>query len=80
MHLSILDGRNVSSTLQKLHYFLAAPRHCCPTRFRLGQILQMQEAEVTLARNDFVTLNGLGATYPRPPKANSETKKVVVKA
>jgi hypothetical protein len=40
MHLSIRDDRNISSTLQELHYFLAAPRHCCPTGFRLGILFQ----------------------------------------
>ena len=40
MHLSIRDDGNVFSTLQELHYFLAAPRHCRPTGFRLGILLQ----------------------------------------
>jgi hypothetical protein len=35
MHLSIRDDSNISPTLQKLHHFLAAPRHRRPTRFRL---------------------------------------------
>ena len=40
MHLSIRDDRNVSSTLQELHYFLAAARQRCPTRCRFGILFQ----------------------------------------
>ena len=40
MHLSIGDDRDVSSALQELHYFLAAPGHCCPTGFRFGVLFQ----------------------------------------
>jgi len=40
MHLPIRDDGNVSSTLQELHYFLAAPRHCRPTRFCLLILFQ----------------------------------------
>jgi hypothetical protein len=43
MHLSIRDDGNVSSTLQELHYFLAAPRHCRPTGFRLGILFQSSQ-------------------------------------
>ena len=40
MHLSIRGDRDVSSTLQELHYFLPAPCHCRPTGFRLGILFQ----------------------------------------
>jgi hypothetical protein len=40
MQLSVGDDGDVSSTLEKLHYFLAAPRHCGPTGFRLGILFQ----------------------------------------
>jgi len=40
MHPSVRDDRNISSILQKLHYFLAAPRHRCPTGFRLAILFQ----------------------------------------
>jgi hypothetical protein len=43
MHLSIRDDGNVSSTLQELHYFLAAPCHCRPTGFRLGILFQSSQ-------------------------------------
>jgi len=40
MQLSVGDDGNVSSTLEELHYFPAAPRHCRPTGFRLGILFQ----------------------------------------
>ena len=52
MHLSIRDDRNVSSALQKLHYFLAAPRHCCPTGFRLGILFQSPQISSIVLKID----------------------------
>jgi len=40
MDLSVGCDGNVSSTLEELHYFLAAPRHCGPRGFRLGILFQ----------------------------------------
>src|SRR5258707_545274 len=52
MHLSIRDDRNVSSALQELHYFLAAPRHRRPARFRLGILFQSPQISSVVLKFD----------------------------
>jgi hypothetical protein len=52
MHLPIRDDGKVSSTLQELHYFLAAPSHRRPTGFRLRILFQSSQISSVVLKID----------------------------
>ena len=67
MHLSIRNHRKVSSTLQKLHHFFAAPRHCRPTRFRLGILFQSPQIFSIVLKIDLFQFSLCCHSNRKPP-------------